>query len=109
MPIFRDDESRPFWDAVGAIEDEKLHDTLYEYGCKAQTLEHQLEKLRGDSDFRSHTCGECAWAIEDYSAKSVGCRYCVGMSITEDGWWEPTAFAMKAACPAFVPREEPKP
>lgn len=57
-------------------------------------------------NFRDHTCGECAWLVEDMSVKSCGCRFGVGMNIPEGGWWEPTAFAMKPACPAFVPRDK---
>lgn len=100
--IFSGDDSLEFWRAVnGEIKDSDVrHDILYTYGCRAQEMETKLTKLEAASDFRAHTCGECAWVkLTDFANqpdKGFVCRH-----RSSDLIWPIDV----PACPAFVPRE----
>lgn len=48
--VFSGDASRPFWNAVNRVKGPKTHATLYDYGCKAQEMESELEALRAQRD-----------------------------------------------------------
>jgi len=49
-PVFSGDASRPFWNALRRVKGEKTYATLYDYGCRAQEMESELEALRRQRD-----------------------------------------------------------
>lgn len=64
------------------------------------------------SDFRDHTCGECAWELNGFCRRnSWGIVYpqvCLG---NNNSWCEPGYMSDVAkdapACPAYVPKVKP--
>lgn len=77
--------------------------------CSKCAEKYTVKTFQQPDDFRSHTCGECAWAMEHnghlYCRRAAWGLYRLG---TNQCYAQISGFISEAtdACPAFVPREK---